>query len=219
MDERSAVGYCRVSTREQGDSGLGLEAQREAIEHACAARGWHLLAIHEDVISGGKAFASRSGVKAALLAVTSGAADILIVSKLDRLSRSLLDFAALMEEARGAGWNLVALDLGVDLSTPAGEFVANILMNVAQWERQIISVRIRDALAIKKAHGFKLGRTDVITPEVVARIVAMSADGLGFSAVARVLNEEGVPTAQGGARWYASTIRSVLHRYHSPTPT
>jgi len=70
----------------------------------------------------------------------------LIVSKLDRLSRSLLDFAGLMTRARDGGWNLVALDLGIDLSTPAGEFMASVMASAAQWERRLIGQRTRDAL-------------------------------------------------------------------------
>ena len=88
---------------------------------------------------------------------------------------------------------------------------------MAQWERRIISQRTRDALAVKKTQGFELGRTDRIDPFLIARIVTMSAAGLGYSAIAHEFNEEGAPTAQGGKKWYPSTVRSALHRYHSPT--
>jgi DNA invertase Pin-like site-specific DNA recombinase len=90
--------------------------------------------------------------------------------------------------------------------------MANILIAIAQWERRIIGQRTKAALAVKKSQGFHLGRTDRVAPELAERIQAMNESGLGFSAVARQLNAENVPTAQGGARWYPSTIRSVLNR-------
>jgi DNA invertase Pin-like site-specific DNA recombinase len=203
-----AVGYCRVSTDEQGDSGLGLTAQRSAIEAECARRGWSLAHVHEDVLSG-KAL-NRPGISAALAAVESGDASALIVAKLDRLSRSLLDFAGLMKRAQAGGWNLVALDLGIDLSTPAGEFMANVMASAAQWERRIIGQRTKDALAVRRAQGQRLGRPRVLDPEVSAQILLSHAKGAGWSAIARELNDAGTPTAHGGDRWYPSTIRAIV---------
>jgi DNA invertase Pin-like site-specific DNA recombinase len=84
---------------------------------------------------------------AALAAVESGDASAIVVAKLDRLSRSLVDFAFVMARAQVGHWNLVALDLGIDLSTAAGEFMANVMASAAQWERRMIGQRTRDALA------------------------------------------------------------------------
>ena len=204
----TVVGYCRVSTDEQGDSGLGLAAQRTAIQAECDRRGWTLAEVHEDVLSGKTL--NRPGVAAALDAVESGAASTLIVAKLDRLSRSLLDFAGLMRKAQASGWNLVALDLGIDLSTPAGEFMANVMASAAQWERRIIGQRTRDALAVKRGQGVRLGRPQVLADDVVARIRSAHEAGTGWSALARQLNAEGVPTAHGGSKWYPSTVRAVV---------
>src|SRR5215210_7973308 len=136
------VGYARVSTGEQAESGGGLAAQRSALEAEAARRGWELVAIREDVASGRRT-SGRPGLEAALAAVDGGEADALAVAKLDRLSRSLLDFAGLLERARRRGWTLVALDLGVDTSTPQGELVANVIASVAQWERRIIGQRTK----------------------------------------------------------------------------
>jgi len=90
-----------------------------------------------------------------------------MVSKLDRLSRSLLDFAGLMHRAQVGGWNVVALDLGIDLATPAGEFMASVMASAAQWERRIIGQRTRDALAVRKAEGHRLGRPSSLPREVL----------------------------------------------------
>ena len=116
----AVVGYVRVSTDEQATSGLGLDAQRVAIADECDRRGWELVEVFEDAGASGKSMAGRPALQEALNAVRSHRAGALVVAKLDRLSRSLLDFAALMEDARKEGWALVILDLGVDTTTPSG---------------------------------------------------------------------------------------------------
>jgi DNA invertase Pin-like site-specific DNA recombinase len=121
----------------------------------------------------GRSMEGRTGLAAALEDVESGAADALVVAKLDRLSRSLLDFAALMERSRRDGWSLVALDLGVDTSTPSGEMMANVLAAFAQFERRLIGQRTKDALAVKRAQGVRLGRR----PGRLERIVGERAEG------------------------------------------
>lgn len=208
-DPSSVVGYVRVSTDEQADSGLGPAAQRSAIETECSRRGWTLLAMLEDAGISGKSTANRPGLAAALSAVENREAGGIVVAKLDRLSRSLADFANLMARAQAGGWNLVALDLGVDLASAAGEFMANVMASAAQWERRIIGQRTRDALAVKRAQGVRLGRPLTLPDDIRIRIVAEHKAGESLSAIARTLNAEAVPTAHGGAKWYASTVRAI----------
>jgi DNA invertase Pin-like site-specific DNA recombinase len=136
-------------------------------------------------------------------------ADVLVVAKLDRLSRSVADFVGLLERARRNGWALVALDLGVDTSTPTGELMAHITSSVAQWERRIIAERTSDALQAMKARGVRLGRPVTMADEVRHRIAAERAAGETLAAIADRLNSENVPTARGG-RWYPSTVKAVL---------
>ncbi|NUS73998.1 MAG: recombinase family protein [Corynebacteriales bacterium] len=202
------VGYIRVSTEEQGDSGAGLAAQEASIRQDITRRGWQLLEIYTDVASG-KSRAQRAGLDAAIDAVTTRRAGTLMVAKLDRLSRSLVDFATITGEAHKHGWNLVALDLGVDLSTPAGEFLANVMASAAQWERRIIGQRTSDALQAKKAAGVKLGRPSHVSPETLTFILEQRAKKISYAHIADFLNAQGVATAQGGTRWHASSVRSV----------
>lgn len=213
-----AVAYLRVSTSEQADSGAGLAAQRAAIDVEVERRGWDLVELFSDTASG-RSIVGRDSLDAALLAVESGRAEVLVVAKLDRLSRSLLDFAALMDRARSNGWILVALDLGIDLSTPAGEFLAGVMASAAQWERRIIGQRTREALAAKKAAGVRLGRPRVLGDDVVQRLAMERSNGYTFQRIADGLNADGVPTAQGGIRWYPSTVSHVLRiRQVFPSP-
>ncbi len=204
------LGYIRCSTAEQADSGAGLDAQRAAIAAEATRRGWELVGIEEDAGASGKSLDRRPALVRALAAVEKGAAEALVVAKLDRLSRSLLDFAGLMERGRKKGWALVALDLGVDTTTPAGEMMANVLASFAQYERRLIGQRTKDALAVKRAQGVRLGRPQGVPLDVVARIVAEHAGGAPITSIADQLTAEGVPTAQGGARWWPSTVRAVL---------
>ena len=212
-----AVGYVRVSTAEQAGKGAGLDAQRAAIERESAHRGWELVEFCTDAAASGRSITGRPALDRALDAVKGGEADVLIVAKLDRLSRSLLDFAALMARAQQQGWNLVALDLGIDLSTPAGEFLANVMASAAQWERRIIGQRTREALAVRKAQGVRLGRPVKLDAVVDDRIRSLRTQGSTLAAIAKQLNADEVPTAQGGAHWHASTVRAVLHRIDGST--
>ncbi len=203
------AGYLRVSTGEQADSGLGLEAQRQAITAECDRRGWQLVHVFEDAASG-KDLRGRDGLAEAIAAVESQEAEALVCSKLDRLSRSLLDFAALMDRSRRKGWALVALDLGVDTSSPGGELMANVLATFAVYERRLTGQRTRDALAVKRAQGVRLGRPRSIPDDVRDRIRALHGDGLSLPKIAAALEQNGVPTARGGRRWYPSTVRAVI---------
>lgn len=206
------VGYARVSTDEQATSGLGLEAQHSLIEAECDRRGWQLLQIYEDAGASGKSLDGRPALAEALAAVKSGGADALVVAKLDRLSRSLLDFASLMESSRREGWALVILDLGVDTTTPSGEMVANVMATFAQFERRLIGQRTKDALLVKKAQGTRLGRPLSVDAKTVRRIEHERARGRSLRQIADNLTDEGVPTGHGGARWHASTVKAVLER-------
>lgn len=204
-----ALGYIRVSTSEQSASGAGLAAQRAAIEAAIRERGWQLLEIVEDAGFTGRHL-RRPGITAVLTALRERRADALMVAKLDRLSRSMLDFASLMDRSTREGWTLVALDLGVDTSSPAGEAMAHMLATFAQFERRLISQRTREAMSVKAAQGVRLGRPRALPDQVVRRIVIERRSGRSLQTIANGLNADGIARAHGGARWHAATIRAVL---------
>ena len=186
-----------------------MEAQRTAIRLACEQRGWELVAMVEDA-GFSAATLARPGITEAFAVVESGGASVLVVAKLDRLSRSLLDFAAVMERSRRKRWALVALDLGVDTTTPQGEMMANVLAAFAQFERRLIGQRTAEALAVKKAEGVRLGRPRTLPSAVSERIWRMHRRGASLRRIANRLNTDAVPTAHAGVRWYASTVSAVL---------
>jgi DNA invertase Pin-like site-specific DNA recombinase len=202
------IAYLRVSTDKQRDSGAGLAAQRTAIEADAARRGWSdELLFMDDVLSGKTA--KRPSLERARAMLAAGEASTLIVSKMDRLSRSLLDFASILQESQSQGWQLIALDAPVDPSTPQGEMMATMLAAFAQFERRLIGERTRAALAEKRAAGVVLGRPRVLSDAIRQRIAAERAAGERLQTIADRLTVDGVPTARGGSRWHASSVRKV----------
>jgi DNA invertase Pin-like site-specific DNA recombinase len=203
------VAYCRVSTEEQCVSGLGLAAQEVAIRNECERRGMDLVAIHTDAGLSGKTL-TRPALTAALADLDDGRGSVLMVAKLDRLSRNVHDATGLLQRADKAGWDLVALDAPVDTTTPQGAAMAQVLAVFAELERRLIGERTKAALAVKKAQGVRLGRPPTISTDVVERILASRRAGGTWSSIARELNDDGVPTAQGGACWYPATVRYMV---------
>lgn len=199
----TVVGYIRVSTGDQFDSGHGLRAQRAALEAA---------------YPGAQVFAETGSGKSldrpVLLELLAALEpdDLLVVARLDRLTRSLKDFADLLERASREGWRLVALDLGLDTSTPQGEMMASVLAAFAQYERRLISQRTKDGLAAARAAGVRLGRPQLVTARQTARIMDLYDRGLSLTSIAEELNERGLTPVQGGSRWWPSTVSKVVRR-------
>ncbi len=152
----------------------------------------------------------RPGIQAALERLMRGEANGLVVAKLDRLSRSMLDFTALMADAQKQGWALVALDCPVDTTTPAGEAMASVLSVFSQFERRLIGQRTKEALAVKRAEGVRLGRPRQTPDAIVERIIAERQGKATLRAIADGLNRDNVPTVRGGTRWWPTTVRAVL---------
>lgn len=143
----AVIGYLRVSTEEQARSGFGVDAQRATIQAEADRHGWDMRWMLDDGYSA--ADLRRPAISGALMFLEDGGPDVLVVAKLDRLSRSLLDFASVMDRARREGWAIIALDLGVDTMTPSGEMMANVMAAFPQSERRLISQRTRDSLAFR----------------------------------------------------------------------
>jgi DNA invertase Pin-like site-specific DNA recombinase len=206
-----AIGYLRVSTDEQAKSGAGLDAQRTAIELAAKSRGLEIIAWHVDEgVSGTVKPASRPELAAALAALATGPASALIFGKMDRVSRNakvLLDLRDLADEQ---GWVLSSADGSIDNTTPHGRMFFVQLAAMAEMERDLISARTREALSEKRAQGVRLGRPSALPESVVRRIVTERVAGAGWSAIARGLMADGVPTARGGATWHASAAQKVF---------
>lgn len=208
--EPCVVGYVRVSTDIQAASGAGLEAQRTSIRDECLRRGWRLLSICEDAAASAKTMRKRPGLANALHIVESGQASALVVAKLDRLSRSMLDFIGLMERSRSKGWAVVALDAGFDTMTPSGEVMASVLAAFGQYERRLVGIRTKEALAVKRLQGIRLGRPRAVPDAVVHEVRRARARGASFAAIATRLNHARVPTGHHAASWQAASVRWLL---------
>lgn len=204
-----AVLYIRVSTDEQAKSGLSLESQTTVLHGEAERRGWEVAAVLVDEVSA-KRGNRRPAFEEARRMLAVGEADALLATRLDRMSRSVVDFAALMAAAQDEGWQVVALDLGLDTSTTTGRMVAHILAAVAEAEREVIGQRTSAALIAKRRRGENVGRRSSLPQSVVADIVAQRNGGGTLTAIADDLTARQVPTGQGGERWYPSTVRAVV---------
>jgi DNA invertase Pin-like site-specific DNA recombinase len=211
------VAYFRVSTDKQGKSGLGLEAQREAVLTYLDGGRWSLVQEFVEVESGKRN--DRPELAAALAACKKHKAK-LIIAKLDRLSRNLAFIATLMD----SGVEFIAVD-----NPHANKLTIHILAAVAQHEREIISARTSAALKAAKARGKRLGnpklsdarrRASVAKKEKADRYsanilpVIREIQGSGIKSlrgVARALAARGVPTARGGA-WTPVQVSAILQR-------
>jgi len=207
-----ALGYVRVSTADQVDNGASLDAQRTVLTGEADRRGWDLELIADEGLSAKNM--NRPALLEALGRLDRGEADTLISIRLDRISRSVADFAGLLDRAGRKGWGLVLLSPALDLADPAGRFTANVLASAAQYERELISARTKEGMAQRKVDGWaggrSAGRPRVLDENVRGRIVAAHTAGRGWTAIARELNRAQVPTARGGAIWYPSTVQAVV---------
>lgn len=203
-----ALAYVRVSTTDQAEHGASLDAQRATLSAEAAQRGWDVEVVADEGVSAKSL--NRPGLRAALARLDAGSANYLLAVRLDRVSRSVADFAGLLDRAQRRGWGMVLLSPNIDTADPAGRFTSNVLASAAQYERELIGARTREGMAQRKAEGVKMGRPRTMPADVLARITAARAAGQSLRTIADALNADGVPTAQGGRRWYASTVRNAL---------
>lgn len=221
MAQGKYVSYLRVSTEKQGRSGLGLEAQRKAVEDFLNGGRWTVLAEFVEVESGSRD-ARPKFAEAMALCRLHGAT--LVIAKLDRLSRDAHFLLGLQK----ANVRFVAADM-----PEANEMVVGIMAVVAQAERKMISTRTKAALAAAKARGVHLGRPENLRNQEVGRgrgrakrteiadaraadlrpiIVDLKSSGaLSLRQIAAGLNQRGIPTARAGT-WSAVQVKRVLER-------
>jgi len=157
--ERVSVLY-RVSTDQQANSGLGLEAQRAAVAAQVAQEGWDIAhEVSEDGVSGKSPLAERTGLTRAMAIVASGQAEILLVAKLDRLSRDPLNMLIIEKTIADCDGRIVSCaGEGTASNDPAQVLMRRVMSAVAENEAAMISQRTRVALAAKKARGERIGR-------------------------------------------------------------
>ena len=211
-DAMRAVGYVRISkadrNKTEDEQRLSIRAQRRAITQACKAKGWELLDVYEDFARSGTDD-EREDFKRVQHVIDAKEADVVVVTRLDRLSRKAWRLLWLIEEQ---GWNIFAIEQNFDTREPEGWLAAAIHALMADYERRLIAKRTRQALAQNKREGKHNGRKSLIPAEVEAQIVAMSREqGMSATAIARVLETNNTPRPAKG-KWHHSHITAVLRR-------
>jgi len=234
---RRAIGYIRVSTDMQANEGLSLSAQQAAIEQYCALHELKLVKVCKDVISGGKD--QRPGLQDALTSLERGA-DVLVVLKFDRLSRSIRHFCELYERYfKDGSKELVAIREAIRLDSALGRALISILLVFAQMEREATGERTREAIRHIRSSGYHFGKVpygkkaipapdnprmrilvdDEEEQAVLAQLKAWAAAGVRISELAARLNAAGVRPPQG-ERWTKNLIYNLRLRLSliSPRP-
>lgn len=223
MNDRNnakAIAYLRVSTDRQGRSGLGLDAQREAVERFANSNGMAVIAEYEEVETGkgSNALSKRPQLAAALAQAKKDKATV-IVAKLDRLARNTKFLLTLIE----SGANVAFADMP-QVKGPMGKFILTQMAAVAELEAGLISQRTKDALQAAKERGQELGkhgkvlaqrnRADAIqrASQASPEVLAMREAGMSMRRIVKTLNERGVPSPTGG-KWHLTSLHRMIARH------
>jgi DNA invertase Pin-like site-specific DNA recombinase len=201
------LGYACLGSNGDGAAELEVQSQLIAIEKYCERRGWELLKVVRDVESPTGKSLARPGLGYALDRIAEGQAACLMVSKLERLTRSVVEFAALLEWFREAEARLVVLDQRLDTYSPAGRTTAETIVALGSWEREKLSVRARRG---RNSAPWTARPAVGQNPALKERVVRMRDQGMTLQAIADALNTDGVPTLRGGTEWRPSSVQSAL---------
>jgi DNA invertase Pin-like site-specific DNA recombinase len=205
-DGEPVIGYVSAPT---DPDGMGIHPSERAIERACRRAGWRLLDVLHDLET--RRTMRRPGLFAALERIADGEARGLVVSDARLLGESIVDLAPLMRWFRDARAAFIALDLGLDTSTPQGTRVAMALIRLSGWDRGGVVNGERNGLAELAPHaGSNNGRVNRIDAELLERLAAMHDDDMSLQEMADRLNDEGLPTLNGGDTWWPSSVRTAL---------
>jgi DNA invertase Pin-like site-specific DNA recombinase len=212
------LGYAVVAAPAGSVNGRELTAQAESIAAECERRGLALLElVREREPRNGKGL-KRPGLGYACARIAAGEAQGLVVSELSRLSRSAAELGEILQWFTRSGARLVAVAQGLDTNEPEGRLAVGTLIEVSGWERERLSERTQRGLQAARLEGRRRGRPAVADDrELGERIARMRAEGMTLQAIADRLNEEGVPTVRGGAKWRPSSVQGAVG-YKRPRP-
>ena len=207
------IAYLRVSTDKQADAGVSLDAQQDKARAYAALYDLELVEVIVDAGESAKTL-DRPGLQRALALLKNGKADALLVAKLDRLTRSVVDLGKLIETYFAPGKAaLLSVSEQIDTRSAAGRLVLNILASVSQWERENIAERTRDAMRHKQANGEYIGGgspygfqlvngelvADAAEQGVIQQARELRDSGLSLAAVAKELDRRGIQARNGKA--------------------
>lgn len=208
---KRVISYARVSTGAQAASGLSIEAQHQAIAEAAAARVWRVVeCVTDEAVSGKVPVDERTGLSTALAQLDRGDADVLIATRVDRLTRTTLATLLLFDRAERLGWEILTLDAPAGATTPGGRLLVEILAVIATHEAGMARDRTKAALRAAERNGKQLGRPNR-QPES-ARVLAgqLRVDGYSLREIATALETAGLLTATGRSTWHHSSVAELL---------
>lgn len=206
------VSYARNSGG-PGQTENTLEQQHRRVKEVAAARGWSVVARESEMVSSRK---RRPALERCIDGCKSGKYDAVVVSKLDRVSRSVYEFLGILGQAANEGWSLICLDPEVDMTSPYGKAMATISATFAELERDLISQRTKDGIAQRRLTKPEWGRERLIPQKVVDEISRWTKHGYKSEEIAHLLELSGTPTASGQP-WTGSMVRYIRSRWPATT--
>ena len=233
MNDYRAVVYCRVSTKEQAQSGLSIDEQRERCLAYCEASRWEVVEVVTDEAESGKDM-QRPGLQKALDVLSKKRANILVFQRLEHLTRSVMDMGIIIDKKKEEGWEIASLEDEIDSTTASGRLGLHVLISVSQWERERAAERTKEALNQKQKKKEKTGGIrpygyDVVIiddrkklvenkheQKILRLIIEMREDGYTLDAIRRELRRRKIKTVKGSTDWKLWTISYLCKRYGIP---
>lgn len=224
----NVIGYIRVSTEEQSKEGVSVDSQIAKIKSYCLLYDLNLVDVVVDAGFSAKSL-KRPGLTTVLAALKAKKADGVVVTKLDRLSRAVKDWNTLIDGYFGekAGKQLCSVGDQIDTRTAGGRLVLNMLMSVAQWEREVIAERTSESLQFKKSKGERVGAVpfghdladdgvnlvaNAQEQAVITEIHRLKSEGHSLRQVAEELTRQGIATKEGNTSWGHQAVARILAR-------
>ena len=239
---KRVIGYIRVSTNHQAESGLGLADQETKIRAYCDLYDLELVDIKSDEGCSGRSLKGRSALQEITNVVHSGDVDGVVIAKLDRLTRSVKDLQTILDNIV-AHTELHSVSEKIDTSSATGRLILNVLTSVASWEAEITGERTSDALKEKQkeaqAHEDEAAKTEqrkarrvningrapygyrwedgelvevAHEQEALAIITELRSRGITYATIAKELSDRGITTKRGG-QWRSGSVRDILAKH------
>lgn len=201
----SALGYLSAGVA----PATALHDDDEQIRRTCARRGWTLVEMIRESDPGRGGSVRRPALEYAMQRISDGAASCLVVARLETLTHSVADLGTVLADLHRRGAHLLSIDPEIDTRSEEGRTVVRALVAVSRRERERLAERTRKGLSTARELRANTRPAVEDRPEIKERILAMRERGMTLQAIADALNEDGVPTLRGGARWRPSSVHAT----------
>lgn len=227
---KKAIIYLRVSTTEQAKEGCSLDMQESKCRAYCLSQGYEIMEVIKDEAESAKNL-YRPGLQKALTILKNKKADLIVILKLDRLTRSVRDLATILEFIQKIGFGLASVNDFLDTSSATGRLQLNFLISISQWEREIIAERTKETLDHKKTKGEKIGGKrpfgfnvemdsngkkilveDKVEQKTIRWMLELRNSGHSLQDIVQALKKRKTKNVSGIVNWSPWSVSKILRR-------